>query len=284
MIERVGFIGLGYIGAPMATALCEKFETAVCDLRPEAVSALVEAGGRAVGSPREVAARSQVVGVCVVDDAGTEAVVAGENGILSGAEAGTVVAVHATIHPDTVKRLAEQAEPRGVQLIDAQMTGGPALAAERKLRFMVGGKRAAFDRALPYLEAMGRDITHCGELGLGSVAKLCNNLVRYGFWQMVVDAERLATGAGLSTGKLHEVLGWILDDNSRVMLAGRAALEKDPENEVLKQRFREVMLLAEKDLGLALDVARSVGVALPQTGLASQLVARMYAVPDPGRR
>ncbi len=284
MIQRVGFIGLGYIGAPMASALCEKFETAVCDIRPEAVASLVEAGGVAAASPGEVASRSEVVGVCVVDDVGTEKVVAGEEGILSGAEAGTVVAVHGTIHPDTARRLAEQAEPKGVQVIDAQMTGGPALAEERKLRFMVGGERAAFERAKPYLEAMGRDITHCGDLGLGAVAKLCNNLVRYGFWQMVVDAERLASGAGLSTEKLHDVLGWILDDNSRVMLAGRAALEKDPENEILKQRFTEVMLLAEKDLGLALDVARSVGVALPQAGLASQLVARMYAVPDPGRR
>jgi 3-hydroxyisobutyrate dehydrogenase-like beta-hydroxyacid dehydrogenase len=284
MIERVGFIGLGHIGEHMAAAQCARFETSVCDLLPEPVERLAGKGAKPASSPRQVGERSQVVGVCVVDDAGTELVVAGEDGVLSGAASGTVIALHGTIHPDTVRRLAEQAEPHGVQLIDAQMTGGPAGAMSRTLRFMVGGAPATFERARPYLEAMGSEITHCGALGLGAVAKLCNNLVQYELWQAIVDAEKLAGGTGLARETLHEVLSWVMNDNARTMLNVRAALEKDPENDAIRTPFTNAMLLAEKDLCLALEVARKAGVGMPQTGLAAQLVARMYGVPDPGRR
>jgi len=284
MIERVGFIGLGFIGEPMARQLCEPFELCVFDLRPETVQLLVEAGAKPAASAREVAERSQVVGVCVLDDAGVESVVAGEDGILAGAAPGTVVAVHSTLHPDTVKRLAERARESQVSIIDAQMTGGPAGAAAGTLRFMLGGEEAAVELARPYLQAMGSEITHCGAHGSGAVAKLCNNLVQYGLWQTFVDAQRLAEGTGLELEKLHEVLGWIMNDNARAMLAGRAALERDPENEFLLGRFSETLLLAEKDLSLALDVARRAGVSMPQTALCNQLLARLFAVPDPKRR
>lgn len=284
MIERVGFIGLGFIGEPMAKQLCASFETSVFDLRPEAVQVLVEAGAKPAASAREVAVRSQVVGVCVLDDAGTEAVVTGDDGVLSGAAPGTVVALHSTIHPDTVRRLAERTREAEVEIIDAQMTGGPAGAAAGTLRFMLGGEEAAVLRARPYLDAMGVEVTHCGEHGAGAVAKLCNNLVQYGLWQTFVDAERLAEGSGLPKEKLHEVLSWIMNDNARAMLAGRAALENDPENEFLLGRFSETLLLAEKDLCLALELARKVGVSMPQTALCNQLLARLFAVPDPKRR
>ncbi len=197
MIERAGFVGLGDIGEPMATRLCGRFETSVFDLRSEAVEKLASQGARPASSARQVGERSQVVGVCVLDDAATEAVVAGEDGILAGAAAGTVVAVHSTVHPETVRRLAERARERDVSLIDAQMTGGAAGAAAGTLRFMVGGPEEAVECARPYLEAMGSELTHCGDLGMGAVAKLCNNLVQFGLWQGFVDAERLAAGTGL---------------------------------------------------------------------------------------
>lgn len=284
MPERVGFIGLGFIGAPMASRLVERFETAVHDLRAEAVEALVEKGAKPGASARDVASRSEVVGVCVLDDAGTEAVVAGEDGILAGASEGTVVAIHSTVHPDTVRRLGEQAGERGVSLIDAQMTGGPQGAADGTLRFMVGGEEAAFERARPYLEAMGGELHHCGALGLGAVAKLCNNLVQFQAWQGFVEAEKLADGTGLDRDKLKDVLSWIMNDNARLMMAGRGALENDPSNEFLLERFTQTMLLAEKDLTLALSVARQAGVAMPGIGLCVQQLARMFAVPDPLRR
>ena len=285
MLERVGFIGLGYIGEPMAANLVGRFsEVVVHDLRREAVDKLVERGARPAASSREVGERCQVVGVCVVDDAGTESVVAGEDGVLAAAHPGTVIALHSTIHPATAQRLAERAAGRGCHVVDAQMTGGPARAAERKLRFMVGGEAAALERCRPYLEASGDAIVHCGPVGNGAVAKLCNNLVQYQAWQAYVDAELLAEGAGLARETLHEVLSWIMNDNARLMLAGRKALEQDPSNRMLLDHFRAVMHLAEKDLFLALDVARTVGVAIPGTGLCSQQMARIYGVPDRKRR
>jgi 3-hydroxyisobutyrate dehydrogenase len=284
MIERVGFVGLGDIGAPMAKNLIGRFETVVYDLREDAVARLVEAGAKPASSCRELGQRCEVVCVCVVDDAGTEAVVAGEDSVLAGAGEGTIIAIHSTIHPDTARRLGTLAAEQGVQVVDAQMTGGAIRAAEGKLRYMVGGDDAALERCRPVFETSAEEITRCGALGNGAVAKLCNNLVQFQAWLGFVEAERLAASAGLGREKLLEVLSWIQNDNARIMLAGRNALEADPDNEFLKKRFTEVMLLAEKDLSVALALARSVGVSMPGTGLCVQELARIFAVPDPKRR
>src|SRR5262245_48283091 len=137
MIERVGFIGLGDIGEPMARNLCGAFEVVVHDLRADAVATLVSSGAKPAASARDVGERTQAVCVCVLDDAGTRAVVAGPDGILSGARPGAIVAIHSTIHPETARDLDRLAQERGVRVVDAQMTGGRAVAEQRKLRFMV---------------------------------------------------------------------------------------------------------------------------------------------------
>jgi 3-hydroxyisobutyrate dehydrogenase len=284
MIERVGFIGLGDIGEPMARNLCGAFEVVVHDLRAEAMAKLAEAGAKPASSAREVGERSQVVCVCVLDDASTRAVVAGPDGVLAGARPGTVVAIHSTIHPDTARELDRTAQEHGGRVVDAQMTGGRALAEQRKLRFMVGGDAEALAALRPLLERSAAEITHCGSVGAGAVAKLCNNLVQFQAWQGYVDAFRLGTACGLSEQTLLEVLAWIMNDNARVFLAGRGALERDPDNAPLRERFTAVMKLAEKDLYLALDVARGAGVSVPGTALCSQQTARLFAVPDMRRR
>ena len=116
MVATVGFIGLGDIGEPMARNLCKPFETVVYDLLPEAIDRLVESGAKPASSCREVGERCEVIGVCVLDDASTEAVIAGEEGILAGAAPDTVIAIHSTIHPDTAKKLAEKAALQGVHV------------------------------------------------------------------------------------------------------------------------------------------------------------------------
>lgn len=284
MIERVGFIGLGDIGEPMARNLCGAFEVVVHDLRADAVAKLVDSGAKSAASPREVGERSDAVCVCVLDDASTRAVVSGEAGILGGARAGAIVAIHSTIHPDTARELAAQAKPRGVHVVDAQMTGGRALAEQRRLRFMVGGEDEALAGIRPVLERSAAEITHCGGIGAGAVAKLCNNLVQFQAWQGYVDAFRIGTASGLSEETLLEVLAWILNDNARIFLAARKALEQNPDNAPLRERFTSVMKLAEKDLHLALDVAYRVGVSVPGTALCAQQTARLFAVPDMQRR
>jgi 3-hydroxyisobutyrate dehydrogenase len=285
MVERVGFIGLGDIGEPMARNLCGGgFEVVVHDLRDEAMQKLVEHGAKAAGSAREVGERCQVIGVCVIDDAATRNVVAGEQGILAGAARDSVIALHGTIHPDTARGLARQAAGGGVHVVDAQITGGRGAAEARQLRYMVGGDPAALERCRPVLETSAAEITHCGDVGMGAIAKLCNNLVQFQAWQGYVEAHRLATHTGLSEQTLLEVLSWIMNDNARMMLAGRNALERDPQNAFLLDRFTSVAGLAEKDLFLALDVARQAGVSLPGTGLCAQQVARILGIPDPRRR
>jgi 3-hydroxyisobutyrate dehydrogenase len=284
MPERVGFIGLGDIGEPMARNLCGAFEVTVFDLRAEAMARLDLHGARRAVSAREVGERSEIAGVCVVDDAATEAVLAGADGLLAGAAPGSVVALHGTIHPETARRLAALARERGVEVVDAQVTGGRAGAEARSLRYMVGGDPAALERCRPVFETSAAEITHCGGVGMGAVAKLCNNLAQYQAWQGFVEADRLARHAGLDRDVLLRVLAWIMNDNARRMLAGRNALEADPTNATLRGRFEAVMRLAEKDLWLALDVARGAGVSLPGTGLLAQQVARLFGVPDPRRR
>ncbi len=279
----VGFIGLGHIGVHMAGCLCRAgFEEVwVHDLVPEAMQPVLDAGGKAASGASEIGERCDVIGVCVVDDAATAAVVAA---ILEGARAGTVIAVHGTIHPDTVRALAANAAEKGVHLVDAQMTGGPAKAQTGELRYMVGGDDEAVAKARPFLEASAAEITHCGGIGAGAVAKLCNNLSQYGAWMMFVEAYRVGREAGLTKETLDEVLSWIMNDNARTMMAGRDALEANPENEILVKSFTNAMLLAEKDLSLALEVGREVGVSMPGTALTAHQLARMFAVPDPKRR
>jgi 3-hydroxyisobutyrate dehydrogenase len=285
MVRTVGFIGLGDIGAPMAQNLCGgDFEVVVYDLREEAVAALVEGGAKAASSSREVGERCEVIGVCVLDDASTRSVVAADDGVLAGAAADTIIAIHSTVSPKTICELADLAAQSGVHLIDAQMTGGAAVARQRQLRYMVGGDDAILERVRPVLETSAAEITNCGGLGAGAIAKLCNNLVQFVTWQGYVEADRLAAEAGLERDVFNDVLSWLINDNGRAMLAGRNALEADPDNAFLKNRFTEVMLLAEKDLTLALEVARENGVSMPVTALSTQQLARMFAVPDPKRR
>ena len=283
-LERVGFVGLGNIGEPMAKTLCGgPFELAVYDVVPDPVERLARAGAKAAKSARELGERCQVVCVCVVDDAATEAVVAGEDGILAGAGAGTVVVLHSTIHPATARALAARAEAQGVAVVDAQMTGGAALAATGQLRFMVGGDESALLRCRPVLEMMAAEITQCGGIGMGAVAKLCNNLAQFVAWVGITEAARLADHAGLERDRLVEVLSWLMNDNARAFLASRTVLEQEPDHGPLLAALGAGMKLAEKDLSLALTVGHDAGIAMPGTELTHEELGRLFAIPDPKR-
>jgi 3-hydroxyisobutyrate dehydrogenase-like beta-hydroxyacid dehydrogenase len=268
----------------MASHLCKPFEAHVFDLNADAMQPLVEAGATAARSCREIAEHAEVIGVCVLDDAGTRAVVAGEDGLLTGARPGAIIMLHSTIHPDTARDLAGLAGEQGVHIVDAQMTGGPGGAAAGTLRYMVGGEDEVVARCRSVLEHSASEITHCGPVGAGSIAKLCNNLVQFVCWQGYVEAFRLAEHAGLSNEKLTEVLSWIMNDNARTFINMRQVREQDPGNEGLNNAFDAAMNIAEKDLTLALEVGRSVGISMPTTGLASQQVGRLFANPELGRR
>ena len=278
MVKRVGFIGLGDMGEPMARNLCGgDFDVMVYDLREDILKEFAELGARVGGSAREVGEHAEVVGICVIDDAGTQAVA---EEVLAGAAAGSVVAVHGTVSPECIERLVVQAAERGCSVVDAQVTGGRTRASEQQLRYMVGGDDEVVERCRPVFATSAAEITHCGGVGMGAVAKLCNNLVQFQAWQGYVEADMLAEKAGLSREKLQEVLGWIMNDNARVFLAGRNALVQNPENEVLRERFSAVKELAAKDLGLATELGRKIGVDMPVTEFGTQQLARLFGLGD----
>jgi 3-hydroxyisobutyrate dehydrogenase len=287
MTLRAGFVGLGNIGKPMAARLAPAgFETTIFDLDPEPVRELAEAGAKAAASPREVAAASDVVGVCVPEDAHVRAVLLGEEGLLAGAAPGLVVAVHSTILPATAIELQAACAERNATLLDACVTGGAARAAQGTLTYLVGGDAEALERIRPYLMASAEKVIHAGELGNGCKLKLCINLITYTQWQAAYEAAALAKAVGLPLEILEEAgksNGQITD-----LMIQYLALHKAPEEARRSEGFQTLvrghMHVAEKDLAWVLKLAREAEIALPGAGLLSQSMARIYGVEDEGRR
>ncbi|HME71311.1 MAG TPA: NAD(P)-dependent oxidoreductase [Myxococcota bacterium] len=287
MTLRAGFIGLGNIGKPMARRLVAAgFETTVHDLAAAPVHELVVAGAKAVATPRAVGAASNYVGLCVRDDADLRAVTLGPDGVFAGAEAGTVVAVHSTVQPKTVLELAEAAAARGIAMVDACITGGAVGAAQGTLTVMVGGDASHLDKIRPTLESFAKLIVHAGPLGAGAKLKLCNNLMTYLAWTSAYEATLLARAAGLPQQVLEEVTrsNGNLTDPMLAFLGLHKAPEETRHSESFQAMLARFVELAEKDLAATLALARECGVALPGTGLASQIMARVYGLEDMKRR
>ncbi len=287
MTLRAGFIGLGNIGKPMARRLVKAgLETTVHDLAAAPVHELVTAGAKAVATARAVGAASDYVGLCVRDDADLRAVTLGSDGVLAGAEAGTIIAVHSTVQPKTVLELAEVAAARGIGMIDACITGGAAGAAQGTLTVMVGGDAKHLDRIRPALESFARLIVHAGPLGAGAKLKLCNNLMTYLAWTSAYEATLLARAAGLPQQILEDVTrsNGNLTDPMLAFLAVHKAPEETRRSETFQAMLAGFVELAEKDLASTLALARDCGVALPGAALASQIMARVYGLEDSKRR
>ena len=287
MALRAGFIGLGNIGLPMAKRLAAAgLGTTVHDLVPERVRELEAGGAVGAASPREVAASSDVIGICVRDDADVRRVMEGPDGVLAGAARGAVVAVHSTVQPATVEQLTVRATPSGVAVVDACVTGGAAAAAQGALTVMVGGDAAAVERARPFLACFASKVVHTGALGSGCKTKLCNNLMTYLAWTASYEATILARAAGLPQEVLEEVTG--SNGNLTAPMRAFLAIHKTPEatraSEGFQAMVRGFVEIAEKDLAATLTLARECGVALPGTATASQIMARVYGLEDRNRR
>jgi len=287
MTRRAGFVGLGNIGAPMAARLVAAgLETRVHDLAEAPVRRLVEAGAKAAPSPRAVAAEAAWIGVCVRDDDDVLAVCLGPEGLLAGAAPGALVAVHSTVLPRTVERVAAAAAEHGVGVIDACITGGAAGAQQGELVVMAGGEKELVERARPLLDAFSREVVHCGPLGSGAKAKLCNNLMTYLAWTAAYEATLLARAVGLPQETLETVTRG--SGNLTEPMARFLALHKLPDEtrrgDDMQALLRGHAAVAEKDLAATLQMAREAGVALPGTGLAAQIMARVYGVEDERRR
>jgi 3-hydroxyisobutyrate dehydrogenase len=203
---RVGFIGLGSQGGPMARAIVDAgFDTTLWARRAASLEPYADTAAKTAESPAELGAASDLVCLCVVGDADVEEVVGGDNGVLAGMAEGGIIAIHSTVHPDTCRKLAETAAAKGVSLIDAPVSGGAPAVAEKRLLVMVGGDADVVERCRPVFESYGSHV-HLGPLGSGQVTKLLNNLL---FTANLANAKttlELGEALGVSATSLGEVL------------------------------------------------------------------------------
>jgi 3-hydroxyisobutyrate dehydrogenase len=202
---RVGFIGLGNLGTPMARRICEHgFSTTLWARRAASLESFTDLPVHVASTPAELGERSDVVGICVVDDAGVEDVLLGPAGVLGGMDRGGIVLVHSTVHPGTCIRLAELAAANGVEVMDAPVSGGAQGALERRLLVMVGGTVEGFESCQPVLATFGNPVRHLGPLGSGQMGKLVNNALVTANLSVLHDAVCVAEGLGLDrTALIH---------------------------------------------------------------------------------
>jgi 3-hydroxyisobutyrate dehydrogenase-like beta-hydroxyacid dehydrogenase len=218
----------------------------------------------------------EIIELVVVNDAQVEAVTLGEGGVLSGAKPGSIVAIHSTVHPKTVRKIAELAKARGVGVIDAQVSGGERGAQAKTLCYMVGGDKALFDQCRPVFATSGANIFHLGELGAGAIAKLAHNLIVYVNMLAASEGMRLAEKAGLDLKALQEVVH-----------AG-AGQSRVADNWVQQRKLKDsyttgpqgLMQLIHKDLRLALELGHDVGLPLPGAALTQQLIDQVLDIEE----
>jgi 2-hydroxy-3-oxopropionate reductase len=269
MAERVGFIGLGIMGMPMAHNLMEAgYELTVHNRSPEKAEELGKEGATVAASPREVAEKSDVVITMLPDSPQVREVVADENGVLEGISEGALLIDMSTISPVVTEELAEAVKEKGASMLDAPVSGGDVGAIEGTLSIMVGGEEADFERAKPLFEAMGKTITHVGPVGAGQVTKAANQVVVALTIEAVSEALVLGSAGGVSPEKILDVLSGGLAANKVMEVKREKFLSHkfDP-------GFRSE--LHHKDLGIALAAGREYGVVLPVTAIVDQMLLSM---------
>ncbi|AGB24720.1 beta-hydroxyacid dehydrogenase, 3-hydroxyisobutyrate dehydrogenase [Mycobacterium sp. JS623] len=204
---RVGFIGLGSQGGPMARRIVEGgFETTLWARREASLEPYADTAAKTAGSPAELAAASDLVCLCVVGDDDVREVVYGDTGVLAGLASGGIVAIHSTVHPDTCREIAEKAAAQGVSVIDAPVSGGGPAVEEGTLLVMIGGDEDVVERCRPVFATYADPIVHLGPLGSGQVTKILNNLLFSANLGSAITTLELGDALGIPRDKLCEVL------------------------------------------------------------------------------
>ncbi len=270
--ERVGFIGLGRMGRPMARNLLRAgYRLVVYDRRPEAMAPLLEAGAEAAGGPLELARASDLVITMLPGDAEVLEVCAGQDGVCQGLRSGAVLVDMGTNHPDTARTLARAAARAGADFLDAPVSGGDVGAEQATLTIMVGGEAGVFERVRPVFEVLGRHVFHVGPVGMGQVFKLCNNLISA--VQMVAVAEAFAVGRkfGADPGLLRQVI--MVSSGRSPAVENRppvpGILPEAPASREYAPGFTTELMA--KDVGNFLRLAEAGKVPVPASALARQL-------------
>jgi 3-hydroxyisobutyrate dehydrogenase-like beta-hydroxyacid dehydrogenase len=275
--QRCGVLGVGALGAMIAARLAaEGFEVVAYDVDSGPVAALAEAGVGAANSARDLAQSSDIVLVVVPDTPDVEAALGGGSGLEAGLRAGATLLLVSTVNPATPQELARRLAPRGVDVLDTPVSGGPIAARAGGLAIMVGGDDAAYARCLPVLEALGRPV-HVGPIGHGEIAKLANNLMGSVIALGIAEGLALAAKAGADLDKVREAISgasgesWILSQwMPRTVLAGRIDADF-------------AVRLMVKDMGVLQDYARELGVPLRAGELARAMFTELSAAGHGGR-
>jgi 3-hydroxyisobutyrate dehydrogenase len=269
--EKIGFIGLGIMGRGMAANLLKGgFEVCVWNRTASRMTPLVEAGATAGANPADVASKSDIIITCVSDTPDVKAVILGDNGVIHGAKAGSLVIDMSTISPQVTVEIAEKLAQKNVSMLDAPISGGSEGAERGTLSIMVGGDAAQVERAMPAFQAMGKAITHVGGQGAGQKVKLVNQILVVGNMLAVGEALLFAQAGDLDLEKTLEAV--VAGAAGSWMLSNRGP-------QVINRDWRPGFMidLQQKDVRLALQAADEMGVPLMGTSLIFNLYRTLQA-------
>ncbi|MDF2152112.1 3-hydroxyisobutyrate dehydrogenase [Vibrio sp. CAU 1672] len=271
-MDKIAFIGLGNMGAPMAKNLLKaKFQVEVYDLNPAAVEALTQLGATSADSVRQAVQGADVVVTMLPASRHVQSVYLEPGGILDSVVTGTLLIDSSTIDPATAREVASEAQQRGVSFVDAPVSGGVAGAAAGTLTFIVGGSEENFVRAETILSHMGKNIFHAGEAGAGQVAKICNNMMLGILMSGTCEALNLGMENGLDPNVLSDIMlqssgrNWALELYNPVP----GVMDNAPASKGYQGGFMSQLMA--KDLGLAADVAVAGQTSTPMGSLARNL-------------
>ncbi len=266
MSTKIGFIGLGIMGKPMARNLMKAgYKVVVYNRSRTPMDELSVDGATTADSPKAVAEQSTVIITMLPDSPQVREVMTGEAGVLAGAQAGTLVIDMSTISPVVTQELAQMAQTRGVRMLDAPVSGGDVGAQQGTLSIMVGGSTEDFEQAKPIFTVLGKTIVHVGGTGAGQVVKACNQIVVALTIEAVSEALVLGSKAGVDPEVIIKVLSGGLAANRVMEVRGPNFLQHN-----FQPGFK--IALHHKDLGIALSAAREYGVALPVTAIVDQML------------
>ncbi|RDU37036.1 2-hydroxy-3-oxopropionate reductase [Neobacillus piezotolerans] len=268
---KLGFIGLGIMGKPMTLNLLRGgYELTVFDINEEAVKQLAEHGAKSATTPKEVGQNSDVIFTMLPNGGHVKSVVLGESGVIEGAKEGAIVVDMSSISPVDSKQIADALAEKGIEMLDAPVSGGEPKAIDGTLAIMAGGKEEIFNKVKPAFEKMGKDITLVGDNGCGATAKLANQIMVNVNIAAMSEALILAAKAGIDIRKMYEAI--------RGGLAGSAVLDaKVPL--ILERNFVPGgrIDINAKDLTNVMDTAHALGVPLPLTSQVLEMFHSMKA-------
>jgi 3-hydroxyisobutyrate dehydrogenase len=269
--QRIGFIGTGIMGEPMARNLLRAgYPLTVYTRTKSKAQALMNDGARWADTPRELAHTSEIVITCVTDTPDVQAALLGPAGVIEAAREGLICIDMSTISPAETRKMGEILARQGVTLLDAPVSGGQIGAIEAKLSIMMGGPAETVEKVRPIMETLGRTVTHCGPLGLGQTTKLANQIMVIHTMMSVAEGLAFAERAGLDLETTLKVTTAGAAGSRSLKILGPKIVAGD-----LKPGF--MVDLQQKDLRLVLEYAEQIGQPLPGTALVKQLFAVLQA-------